>query len=137
MEAPMQTRLIARDDEWTFGDRDRAGELLEELLGGLREALQRPLPFFAQTSYAYFNSLQKIREYEKTGKGRKPQPLWKAAYGQWQGDQFHGGAAPGERDDPYIALCFRDSDPLVDLKEAFEERAEWFWGYALGSRVNP
>jgi exodeoxyribonuclease V gamma subunit len=137
METPMQTRLIARDDEWTFGDRDRAGELLEELLGGLREALQRPLPFFAQTSYAYFNSLQKIREYEKTGKGRKPQPLWKAAYGQWQGDQFHGGAAPGERDDPYIALCFRDSDPLVDLKEAFEERAEWFWGYALGSRVNP
>jgi len=124
---PTQTRLVARDDEWVFGDLDGAAEALEELLAGLREAMQRPLPFFEKTSHAYFNSLQKIREYENTKKGRKPQPLWKAAYGKWLGDQFHGGAAPGERDDPYIALCFRDSDPLVDLKEEFEERAVGFW----------
>jgi exodeoxyribonuclease V gamma subunit len=126
--SPGQTRLVSKDPQWVFGKLDDAGEVLEVLLTGCREAKQRPLPFFEKTSHAYFNSLQKIKEYEKTQKGRKPQLLWKAAFGQWQGDQFHGGAAPGERDDQYIALCFRDSEPLVVLKDEFEERAVRFWG---------
>ncbi len=128
VDTPVSSRLVARDKDRTFDKLIDAREVLDELLRGFRDALQRPLPFFEKTSFAFFNSLQKIREYEKTGKGRKPQPLWQAAYGKWQGDQFHGGAAPGERDDQYIALCFRDSEPLVDLKEGFEERARSFWG---------
>ena len=134
-DTPVQSRLVAKDEDRIFEKLIDARAVLKELLNGFREALQRPVPFFEKTSFAYFNSLQKIKNYEETGKGRKPPPLLKAAYGQWQGDQFHGGAAPGERDDPYIRLCFRGEEPLKELKDEFEQRAVGFWGRVYGNSL--
>lgn len=134
------TRLIATHkkkgtETIGFGRIDDPKRILAAHFESCRTMLRQPVPLFEKTSFAYYNSLRAIEEYEKTQKGRQPQPLWKAAYGEWNGDQYHGGAAEGEKEDAYIKLCFRELNAIEELKEEIEHWAWKLWRGALNSRV--
>jgi len=79
-----------------------ADRILAALLGVYRRGLQEPLPFFPESSRAYFEKLA-------DGAGNEPQAL-AAARRHWRGSDY----APGESDNPYHRLCFGDSEPLAD-----------------------
>jgi exodeoxyribonuclease V gamma subunit len=86
-----------------------AEPLLLGLLERYRQGLTRPLPFFPETSWSYLQAL-------KGRPGTEPGAL-QAARRLFEGN----GVKPGEREDPYVALCFRDREPLET--EAFQDCA--------------
>jgi len=101
---PTSSRLFAEDAAWIFPPVDESecrkhlGDLLDIYGRGLRE----PVPFFPKTSLAF--AAQKLAP---TGNA---EPL-KKALGEWEGSGW--GVDFPERDDPYIALAFRNApDPL-------------------------
>jgi exodeoxyribonuclease V gamma subunit len=96
------TRCVAQDCTLVFGPVDDARKRLRELLDLYWQGMQRPLHFFPRTACAYVEHGE----------------IDKAVLTVWRGG--YDGRPPGERDDPYYALAFRDSDPL---DEAFEAAA--------------
>lgn len=68
-----------------------AEKFLLSLLENYTNGLQRPLPFFPKTSWAFCNEEKDWRK-------------------KWQGSDFF--ASPGERDDQAVAVLYRDTDPL-------------------------
>jgi exodeoxyribonuclease V gamma subunit len=72
---------------------------LQELLSLYWRGLAEPLYFFPQTSYAYakeiFNGRNKDKALKKAGMG-------------WNGNDF----VKGEKADPYLNLCFKDTIPF-------------------------
>ncbi|HSO62606.1 MAG TPA: exodeoxyribonuclease V subunit gamma [Desulfobacterales bacterium] len=94
--------LIGKGQAWAFGPLAGAAPILETLLDVYRRGLLEPLPFFPESSRAFF---EKIAEQANA----EPQAL-AAARRHWFGSDY----APGECDNPYHRLCFGDSDPLAD-----------------------
>jgi exodeoxyribonuclease V gamma subunit len=92
--------LIGKGQAWSLGPVDGAAQILEALLGVYRRGLSEPLPFFPESSLAFFEKLA-------DGAGDAPQAL-SAARRHWLGSDY----APGESENPYHRLCFGDSDPL-------------------------
>ena len=61
--------------------------------------------YYPESSLAYVESIQK----------GKPHPdALKAALTVWKGNDF----VPGEAEDPYYALCFKNTDPFTEEFEA-------------------
>ena len=94
--------LIGKGQAWAFGPVPGAAQILEALLGVYRRGLLEPLPFFPESSRAFFKKLEDRA-------GDEPQALT-AARRQWLGSDY----APGESESPYHRLCFGDSYPLED-----------------------
>jgi exodeoxyribonuclease V gamma subunit len=85
---------------WEYGPVKGSGEILAAILAHYWEGLQRPLPFFPRSSWAYARlRLQKEKPEEEA--------LRRAA-DTWAGDDYRRG----EGEDLYYDLCFRDGDPL-------------------------
>jgi exodeoxyribonuclease V gamma subunit len=76
--------------------------------------LSQPLKFFPESSYAFAKADFKVRN-GTAGKTVK-QPL-DFAQEKWNGNDF---GTPGEREDAYFTLFFKDGDILDD---DFEQRA--------------
>jgi exodeoxyribonuclease V gamma subunit len=108
--AETATALYFRDKAWRFSPVQEAQALLEELLGLYQSGLRRPLRFFPVTSEAYARA---------RFAGAAPPTAMARARRRWA-DDFR----PGESDDPYIRLGFRDQEPL---DEAFCTLAESVW----------
>ena len=75
----------------------------------LRDARTQPLPFFAQAGAAWLDD--RWQEADTS-------PI-EAAHKAYRGSDFH----EGDERDPYIALCFRDQDPVKERQAHFEQLA--------------
>jgi exodeoxyribonuclease V gamma subunit len=71
---------------------DNALEILTDLLELYAEGMQRPLPFFPQSSWIFLSDGMNKAEIE------------------WRGDQ--NSEVPGESSNPSMAFCFGDEEPL-------------------------
>jgi exodeoxyribonuclease V gamma subunit len=94
--------LIGKGQTWALGPVAGAGKILEALLGVYRRGLMEPLPFFPESSRAFF---EKFADRA----GDEPHAL-AAARRHWLGSDY----APGESENLYHRLCFGDRDPLGD-----------------------
>jgi len=113
---PSTTQVIGSDRGVRFTVLDSAREILEDLISGYRQGLISPLPIFERASQAYARQRLSLAD----AKSRSRTPAIDMARRAWDGDRF-----PGDRADPYIALCFRDRDPLAD--ESFARWADRLW----------
>ncbi|MEY4608543.1 MAG: hypothetical protein RL625_760 [Gemmatimonadota bacterium] len=83
--------------------------LLDTWVSTLREAQRRPLPFFQNAGAAWLDSAKKGKPVDHLDVARKKfEPAFKTV---------------GDLDDPYVALCFPEEDPLAVHHEAFERLA--------------
>ncbi|HYR02016.1 MAG TPA: hypothetical protein VES58_01630, partial [Syntrophobacteria bacterium] len=87
---------------WEYSPVENGAGLLVGLLERYREGLQRPLPFFPRSSWAYARLVLERGSPEGEALGKVSET--------WAGDDYRRG----EREDPYYHLCFRDTDPLDD-----------------------
>ena len=76
-----------------------AEERLTELLRFYWQGLAKPLDFFPNTSYAYANN--RARRKTESEAIRQTRQAW-----------LGGDYSPGECDDDYYRLCYRDNIPL-------------------------
>jgi len=129
---PRVSLLIGRNAALRLNPVEDAAVLLDALAAGCRRALTGPVPFFQDASCAFASRLN------RSGKSDNPaESAWKDAYTAWYGNRFF--AVDGDRDDPYVALCFRGCDPLRDRSEEFEALAREFWDplFAHAEEVEP
>jgi exodeoxyribonuclease V gamma subunit len=94
--------LIGKSQVWALGPVAGAGQVLEALLDVYRRGLLEPLPFFPESSRAFFEKLA-----DRAG---DEQQALAAARRHWHGSDY----APGESENLYHRLCFGDSEPLED-----------------------
>jgi len=87
---------------WEYGPVENGAEALAGLLEHYWEGLQRPLPFFPRSSWAY----ARLALEKGSPEGEALRKVSEA----WAGDDYRRG----ELEDPYYHLCFRDIDPLDD-----------------------
>ena len=80
-----------------------APAILTNLLELYWQGLRQPLKFFPQTSLAYAEASRN----QASGKSKDPMS---AALTSWEGNSFT--KMPGEGEDAYYDLCFRNTDPL-------------------------
>jgi exodeoxyribonuclease V gamma subunit len=81
------------------------------LLKAYAAGLSQPLKFFPESSWAYAETVLVKRKPKNAG--------MEEARKVWEGSDF--GERPGERDDPYFSICFRNAD---HLDAEFQEIAE-------------
>lgn len=118
-----ESLLVSPAGDWQLGPLSDAQALLEPWLAAYREALSEPSPFITRSSYEFAKAL-----VTPSAKSRK-EPLDAArdkALAAWQGAEF--SPLPGECQDPWYALAFREREPL-DAR--FEALAEQLLGPAL------
>ena len=104
--------LVGSDKLFKAPPLARAQEFLAGLLDLYWKGLTKPLKFFPQTAWAYTDAVLK----QEAGRSRQ-EPIAVARV-KWEGHSFTG--APGECEDPYFDLCFRNTDPL---HEEFQQSA--------------
>ena len=104
--------LVGSDKVFEAPPLPQAPELLAHLLELYWQGLTRPLKFFPQAAYAYMDAVLKHRA------GRSKQDPMGIARAKWEGNSFT--RTPGECEDLYFNLCFRNVDPL---DEAFQQAA--------------
>jgi exodeoxyribonuclease V gamma subunit len=94
-DLPEESVLVTLDTEVRLAPVADSVAILRGLLGYYWQGLTQPLKFFPRSSYAFAGT-------KELGKAVKV----------WSGDPFP------ERNNPYYALCFGDTDPLDDDFEA-------------------
>jgi exodeoxyribonuclease V gamma subunit len=101
---PRSAVLVGREQVLGAPQLDNAPELLAGLLDLYWKGLTRPLKFFPQTAWAYAEA---ARKQESGDSKRDPTG---AARLIWEGNSFN--RIPGECEDAYLDLCFRNVNPL-------------------------
>ncbi len=101
---------------------EQAGEFLEQLAQGYRRGMARPLPLFPGCAKAYVEATQ--------NKNATAEKIEDAVRKAWEGSLF----SRGDRADPHIEYCFRDTDALKTFAEDFRELAEFLWSPILEQR---
>ena len=104
--------LVGSDKVFEAPPLPEAPELLAGLLDLYWKGLATPLKFFPQTSWAYADAALK----QEGGRSRQ-EPIGVARL-KWEGNPHR--KTPGECEDPYFDLCFRNTDPL---DEEFQQTA--------------
>lgn len=89
---PLESVMIAADLIMTLPRIENAADILTDLLELYAGGMQRPVPFFPQTSWDYLS--------EGIAKAQK----------SWQGEARVG--IPGESDNPAVKTCFGDGNPF-------------------------
>ncbi|MHA6491688.1 exodeoxyribonuclease V subunit gamma [Pseudomonas borbori] len=115
--------LISPAGDWQLAPLANPAELLHAWLSAYRDALCTPLPLLPRSSYEFAKALL------LPSARSKKEPLdaaRSAAQLAWLGADF--SPIPGESQDPWHALAFRDREPLG---ERFEQLAEQLLGPAL------
>ena len=98
-EPGQNTILLGEDGARLYRPPDDPQALLSALLACYWRGLSEPLKFFPNTSAAR-------AEAAASGDNGSPRELRAA----WEGDSFRN--LPGERDEPFVQLCFQNVDPL-------------------------
>jgi exodeoxyribonuclease V gamma subunit len=93
------TYLVGKDVTYKYQSTPDSTCHLQKLLSLYWQGLTEPLSFFPQTSFAFARELFT---------GRDADQAMKRARIVWEGNNF----LQGEKTDPYITLCFRDTDPF-------------------------
>jgi exodeoxyribonuclease V gamma subunit len=96
--------LLASDGCWIYPPVDSPREFLEGLGKIYLQGLEKPLPFFPDTSLAYAKALL-LEERPETYALEK-------ARGKWTGNPYQPHS--GESEDDYFQLCFGQMHPLDD-----------------------
>jgi exodeoxyribonuclease V gamma subunit len=109
-EGSGESMLVASDGTWKYRPIDSPEKILEQMADLFLTGLEKPLPFFPETSLVYARLIL-------DGKKREAYALEKARE-RWLGNEFLPGT--GEREDDYYHLCFGNTDPL---DEAFRNLA--------------
>jgi exodeoxyribonuclease V gamma subunit len=120
---PTTTRVISKDKTLRFVPMADAVEYLATAVRGLREGRAAPVPFFEYSSHEYARRLHK---------GGDEAAALVAARAKWiERDGIDDGrwVPPGDCEDPWNELCWRDRDPLAE--RAFAGWAAAIWGPAL------
>ncbi|MDG9925198.1 MULTISPECIES: exodeoxyribonuclease V subunit gamma [unclassified Pseudomonas] len=128
-EIARESLLVSPAGDWQLGPLGDARALLEPWLAAYREALCEPSPFITRSSYEFAKAL-----VTPAAKSRK-EPIDAArdkASAAWLGAEF--SPIPGEINDPWYALAFRQREPL-DAR--FEALAEQLLGPALKALAAP
>ena len=112
LSTPLPSLLVGRDKAFRVLPLEGASETLAELLDLYWKGLTQPLKFFPQTAWAYAEAALK----QESG-GSKQDPAG-VARRSWEGNLFQ--RMPGECEDAYFDLCFRNVDPL---DEEFQQTA--------------
>ena len=123
-EAPGTTVLTYPDSKKenaiieTMIEVPNATDVLDSWMSAMHDARRAPLPFFPNAAEAYRASMVHNARIERNPKSRaKPQlPIEKAA-AAFTGNDF---GAPGDEDDPYLQLCFRDTLTFDTQRAVFE-----------------
>ncbi len=118
---PKMSRIIGRHPDGKEGTlfiefdalEDRAEEYLESLIKIYRAGMTEPVCFFCETGYAFAKVLAK-KSFDIDQKVLKDAAARAGRY--WAGDRF----LPGEKQNRYVTLCFREKDPF-DTLESLEE----------------
>jgi exodeoxyribonuclease V gamma subunit len=106
------TYLVCMDKTVKFNPVEKSGDNLAVLLDLYWEGLSHPLSFFPDLSHEY-NEQAHIRRKEKKEAIRIVEK-------RWQGSDFAGGVS----EDPYYALCFRNSDINDIFNDSFIKNSE-------------
>jgi exodeoxyribonuclease V gamma subunit len=111
---PANTVVLGTKSLWNISPVAEPLPVLEQLLQLYWAGLSQPLKFFPESSYAFAKADFKVR-HGKAGKTvRQPMDF---AQEKWNGNDF---GTPGECEDAYFTLFFKDGDVLDD---DFEQRA--------------
>ena len=85
---------------WEFSPLKNSEEVLAKLLQTYWEGLARPVHFFPRSSWEYVQMLVQRNKSKEVALRR--------ACNTWVGSEYQ----PGESEDAYYQLCFRNTDPL-------------------------
>jgi exodeoxyribonuclease V gamma subunit len=109
---PAQTVIVGAESIWTIAPVSEPLPVLKSLLDRYWAGLSQPLKFFPESSYAFAAA-----DYKATtgAKGRTTRTPMDFALEKWSGKDF---GPPGECEDRYFALFFRNSDALDSDFEA-------------------
>lgn len=119
---PPETRLVGRSECLRLPPVDDAQGQLDRLVAGLRSGRREPLPFFSRASQV-FAEQQLASASLRQGSRRTP---LEAAVDAWQGrSRGRTGPTDGDRDDPWVALCFRSLDPVGTPEFVHWSRQIW------------
>ncbi|MDY6793093.1 MAG: exodeoxyribonuclease V subunit gamma [Thermodesulfobacteriota bacterium] len=100
-----KSTLLGSDLVYEFEPIQHPKEIMRYLLQVYWNGLSQPVHFFPAASYEYARQIWK--------KGKSKSSALKSAEKKWNAGYRH----PGESKDPYVDLCFRDTDPLDDQFE--------------------
>lgn len=112
--------LIAADGTWRYSPVDSAMKILEQLANLFLDGLEKPLPFFPETSLAYARATIQSKKDQVYAKEK--------ARERWVGNEFNPGSGEGE--DDYYQLAFGNTDAL---DEAFRNLAIAFYAPLLSA----
>ncbi len=119
--APSVTALFGKDkkNDLVIGPVANAREVLATLVSQLAPGRSAPLPFFPQAGWAWFEAVRKARKPARRKNAATPDPVAaaKAAFTKRTNNFVPVG---GDVEDPYVALCFRDGDPMEEHYRDFE-----------------
>jgi exonuclease V gamma subunit len=106
---------------------DQARLLIRKLLEVRRAGLQSPIPFFPNSSFAYFEKINSARPHidsnaEEVDRAKRNALL--EAKKAWEGTSFKGGEVPGDGKDFSVQTCFGKS-PFGDPQ--FAKLSEFFF----------
>jgi exodeoxyribonuclease V gamma subunit len=104
----VESTFVFRDTALVYRFAENSRNILARLLEMFWRGLQRPLPFFPFTSHRYAE--------QRIGRSKTREEAKHMAASQWVSSH-----ARGEFEDPYISLCFSESD---GLNRSFEVLAE-------------
>jgi exodeoxyribonuclease V gamma subunit len=120
-----QTRIIAKCKKPEHLERVvRPHEHLAALIAGYREGSRRPLPVYAESSYAF--AAREAKPVKGSSPLNEARKKWEPGYSRKRGER-------GDSEDPYIALCTRDREPF---DAEFEDRARELWKPFFDARAS-
>ena len=99
---PRRSFLFGSAGSCEFAPVNEPEGILQRLLKAYATGLSKPLKFFPESSWAYAEAV--------LIKGKSKEAGIEEAKKAWEGSDF--GERPGEREDLYFSLCFRNADPL-------------------------
>ena len=109
---PRQSYLFGSAGAWEYTPVDEPEEILARLLKIYRMGLSKPLKFFPDSSWAYAQAVL-IKGKSKDRGAEEARKIW---------ERSDFGERPGECEDPYFGLCFRNVDPLdIEFQGIAEE----------------
>jgi len=108
---PRRSYLFGGDGAYEYTPVKEAGAILERLLMAYWLGLSKPCKFFPDSSWAYAQAV--------LIKGKSKERGTEEARKIWESSDF--GERPGECEEPYFNLCFRNLDPLDTEFEGIAE----------------
>jgi exodeoxyribonuclease V gamma subunit len=119
-DPPAHTLVLACNERWELGPLEDPGAWFATVVAGYVRGLRQPQPFFPEASWAWAKASHKARNPK--GKGNPPDPLAEALK-SWKTGGY-ADAIPGESEDAFVRLVWRDQEPLEAPADAFVRWAD-------------